>query len=377
MFEPVFTIAQAFQLMGLVQCGMVILYLAFCGGDRRRRLLAAAFFGVVAGVFLLPLTWTIAPAALRALLAIVASAVPAMSFLLAKQVLSGQAPPARHLAILLVPLAGAPLFGYAAIPAELCLPGLDCFDAHSLTMLFRILAGGAILLATMWLIESMLAEAMARQHGKERRGLALALIVVNAATLLAVLAELSGGLEPVEAVFVETTLGLAFIYLITSMVFRIYPESREMRIDDTPSEPPAPQTGARPGLDDEDRALVARIERFLAENKPYKKENFRREDLAAALGVAEHRLSRVVNAGFGKSLTDLLNEYRVEEAKRLLATTDLQITQIAFASGFNALASFNRVFRRHVGAAPTQFRQSQNANKKTILTSQDERTEGP
>ncbi|MCC7167429.1 MAG: helix-turn-helix transcriptional regulator [Rhodospirillales bacterium] len=377
MNEPVFTIAQAFQLMGLVQCGMVILYLVFCGGDRRRRLMAGAFFLVLAGVFLLPFAWAILSPSLRALLAIVASAVPAMSFLLAKQVLGGQAPPARYLLILLVPLLGAPLFGYAAVSAELCLPGLGCFDAHPLTMLFRILAGGAVLLATMALIESMLAEAMAKQHGKERRGLALALIVVNAATLLSVLAELSGGLEPFEAVFVETTLGLAFIYLTTSMVFRIYPESREMRIDDTPSEPLLPQPGARQGLDDEDRALVARIEQFLTEAKPFKKENFRREDLATALGVAEHRLSRVVNAGFGKSLTDLLNEYRVDEAKRLLATTDLQITQIAFASGFNALASFNRVFRRHVGAAPTQFRQSQNANKKTILTSQDEKTLAP
>ena len=78
-------------------------------------------------------------------------------------------------------------------------------------------------------------------------------------------------------------------------------------------------------------------------------------ELASSLGYEEHYLSRVINNFFGKSLTSLINEYRVYHARRLLAEgTDTNLTQIAFECGFGSLRNFNRAYRAVVGKSPRE-----------------------
>jgi AraC-like DNA-binding protein len=361
MNDPLLTITQAFQLMGLVQCALLLAYLAGCGGDAPRRLLACAFFLVLAASFGPPL-WPdeFGRAALGGLAAI-GSAVPALSYLLASQVLEARFPQKRQFAILFLPLLGAPLVyaGKVAPLAEVCLGEL-CLDAGSTAQVWRVMAGGLILLSIMALAEMLLKDVKTRPQWQERRGLALGLVIVNAASLGSVLADLFHVLEPDEAEFAEIALGLGFIYLATTMMFRIFPESHEFarhhRAEDVSGPVLDKPESVPPPLDEEDQALLARIRSFLETEQPHLRENFHREDMARALEVPEHRLSKVVNQGFGKSLIDVLNELRVEEAKRLLLLSDQQITQIAFAAGFNALPSFHRVFKKHAGCSPSEWR---------------------
>ena len=47
---------------------------------------------------------------------------------------------------------------------------------------------------------------------------------------------------------------------------------------------------------------------------------------------------------------------RFEKACRLLHDDGLQISDIAFAAGFQSLSQFNRVFKKLSGKSPTQFR---------------------
>jgi AraC-like DNA-binding protein len=47
----------------------------------------------------------------------------------------------------------------------------------------------------------------------------------------------------------------------------------------------------------------------------------------------------------------------VEKAKNLLENPHTRIGEIAYAVGFQSLAHFNRVFRKIVGLAPTEFRE--------------------
>lgn len=58
----------------------------------------------------------------------------------------------------------------------------------------------------------------------------------------------------------------------------------------------------------------------------------------------------------GKTFVGYLNELRVEEAARLLASGHSTVTEACFASGFNDLAYFSRTFRRLKGAPPSSFR---------------------
>lgn len=80
------------------------------------------------------------------------------------------------------------------------------------------------------------------------------------------------------------------------------------------------------------------------------------EALAAELGVTDRHLRRVMRAQFGASPIELAQTSRLLAAKRLLADTNLSVTEIAFASGFRSLRRFNATLKDRYGVAPTKLR---------------------
>lgn len=58
----------------------------------------------------------------------------------------------------------------------------------------------------------------------------------------------------------------------------------------------------------------------------------------------------------GMSILDYLIQHRIFHARRLLATTDAKIIEIAFASGFRSLSRFNEAFARANKCTPRQYR---------------------
>lgn len=59
---------------------------------------------------------------------------------------------------------------------------------------------------------------------------------------------------------------------------------------------------------------------------------------------------------FGLSPIQVLKELRINRAKTLLKTSEMSVTDIAEAVGFNGVPSFTRLFKSYVGISPTQFR---------------------
>lgn len=82
--------------------------------------------------------------------------------------------------------------------------------------------------------------------------------------------------------------------------------------------------------------------------------------VAARMGTNETYISRALNQGLGKSFNTFINGLRVDHAKSLIQSNDGSFLNIAFDSGFNSKATFNRVFRQQTGQTPTQFKKSQN-----------------
>ena len=58
----------------------------------------------------------------------------------------------------------------------------------------------------------------------------------------------------------------------------------------------------------------------------------------------------------GMTFTDYVTRMRVEKVKHLLGDARLQITTIAFDTGFKSVSQFNRVVRRVTGISPRQYR---------------------
>ena len=81
-------------------------------------------------------------------------------------------------------------------------------------------------------------------------------------------------------------------------------------------------------------------------------------DLATPLNLSAHNLSQVLNQEVGGCFFEVVNRYRVEEAKRLLqdpAKGHLSLLAIAFEAGFNNKNSFNRECKSQVGSTPSAY----------------------
>ena len=78
--------------------------------------------------------------------------------------------------------------------------------------------------------------------------------------------------------------------------------------------------------------------------------------LAARLGVSERHLHRLLVAELGAGPLALARTARLQTARRLLAETDMPITDIAFASGFTSVRQFNATVLESAHATPSQLR---------------------
>ena len=63
-----------------------------------------------------------------------------------------------------------------------------------------------------------------------------------------------------------------------------------------------------------------------------------------------------VNKG---GFSSYLNAFRVEQAKQFLKEAEESVAEIGYKCGFNSAQSFSRVFKKHTGFTPGQYRERQ------------------
>ena len=81
-------------------------------------------------------------------------------------------------------------------------------------------------------------------------------------------------------------------------------------------------------------------------------------DVAAAVGLSPGHLTTVVRRGTGRTVGQWLTERRLQEARRLLATTDLTVAAVAGRVGYPDPGYFTRRFRVAHGLTPQEWRQA-------------------
>ena len=77
------------------------------------------------------------------------------------------------------------------------------------------------------------------------------------------------------------------------------------------------------------------------------------EALAARLGISDRHLRRIFAEQFGASPIDYAQSHRLLQVKRLLADTDLPLSEVAFAAGFGSLRRFNELFKARYRLIPS------------------------
>jgi len=73
-------------------------------------------------------------------------------------------------------------------------------------------------------------------------------------------------------------------------------------------------------------------------------------------GFSPTYFSRFFKEATGSTFVDYVNAFRANVAKRLLADGDDSVTGVAYRAGFNSIETFNRVFKKIHGRAPSSFR---------------------
>jgi transcriptional regulator GlxA family with amidase domain len=78
--------------------------------------------------------------------------------------------------------------------------------------------------------------------------------------------------------------------------------------------------------------------------------------VAKAANTSANYFSEKFKEATGTNFVHYVARTRFDRAAALLSDRDLRVSEIAFATGFQSLSQFNRVFRKFAGKSPTEYR---------------------
>lgn len=110
---------------------------------------------------------------------------------------------------------------------------------------------------------------------------------------------------------------------------------------------------ARQPLQRQIPALILQIRTYLTQNYAQK---LTLQTLSAKFGLSPCYLQRLFKRYVGQSPTDYLIYLRMNQAKKLMRTTGMSISEISYSVGIENLGYFTRQFRRQEGQTPQQYR---------------------
>ncbi|WP_328595588.1 helix-turn-helix transcriptional regulator [Rugamonas rivuli] len=126
-----------------------------------------------------------------------------------------------------------------------------------------------------------------------------------------------------------------------------------------PPPPPKPRYAGSQLSDSDREAFLARLNACMAQEQPYRNGELKLEDLATQVAMTPHELSQLINEHCGGNFADYLNRHRVEALKLALhdpSQAGSSILDLALLAGFNSKSAMNRVFKKHTGMTPGEFR---------------------
>ena len=122
----------------------------------------------------------------------------------------------------------------------------------------------------------------------------------------------------------------------------------------------------RPIVNKEDETLLAewqpKIIELLQNQKLFEDPELSLTQVAKQLKTNPSIISKVINQGFQLNFNDFINKHRIDAVKKKLQAGELKtqtMLGIAFDSGFNSKATFNRAFKKLTGLSPKDWMEKQ------------------
>lgn len=104
-------------------------------------------------------------------------------------------------------------------------------------------------------------------------------------------------------------------------------------------------------------AVIIELKTIMEKEKAFASEDVSLTLIADELEITPHQLSEIINKDLHKNFNSFINEYRIEEAqKMLIEEPDRTITSIAMAVGFNTNTAFSTIFSKSTRLTPKGYR---------------------
>ncbi|TQE77059.1 helix-turn-helix domain-containing protein [Leptospira noguchii] len=113
--------------------------------------------------------------------------------------------------------------------------------------------------------------------------------------------------------------------------------------------------------------IVHSVKNLLEKKKVFLQKSLKEENVAKELGLSLHQLSEIINVEFGNNFPSLINQYRIEEAKKLLLDhPDKTTAEIGSSAGFSSKSAFYMEFKKFTGTNPNAYRRKELKNESTF-----------
>lgn len=99
--------------------------------------------------------------------------------------------------------------------------------------------------------------------------------------------------------------------------------------------------------------LVREVSKFIKANY---NNNIGLKDISKSLHINSSYLSRLYKNETGESITDAVNKFKIEKAKRILENSSSKIYEVGYAIGIEDPAYFSHVFNKYTGKSPREYR---------------------
>jgi two-component system response regulator YesN len=103
------------------------------------------------------------------------------------------------------------------------------------------------------------------------------------------------------------------------------------------------------------QSMIEKIKQFIHTNYS---NNITRTEVAAYVYLTPEYLAKLFKKETGINIKDYINQYRLEEAKMMLAQSDKKISDIAIEVGFDNFSYFTTLFKKNTGMAPNDYRKN-------------------
>ena len=100
----------------------------------------------------------------------------------------------------------------------------------------------------------------------------------------------------------------------------------------------------------------------MLEEKPFLNSDYSITQLSKEVGIPSRELSKVVNQYLNQNFSDYINNFRVEEFKRLVQDPEnrkFSILSMAMEAGFRSKSTFNTAFKKFTGKTPSEYCKNQ------------------